>query len=914
MSKRAEVRRKQKEKKKAAEREKWAKNKSDREWIREQRKKVGLPVDDPTPTSSEAAYEQRETEQQLRKRVRRMSHQLLIAAAIGKQYREATMADHSGHVVRGADRGVSLQYRPFDARSDTSLTATDAMARSFRNWVNRKKAGRVRSRSSTPDTVVSGIETAGPEDTPSESGSNSSHNDNDDDAPTIAGPTALRAIIHDAAFTDEDNSDSDTDDDFSGFTGLDADDVSDEVMATAYAMLAAAKNTDRGRGRWADILANDIVESILLNRHATPSTVELNIPSTSDSDPGSGSDSDVVPAGMSGHNSRRRARGRHHNKNRNGARATKRKPKKATKTREKIPSELKAALNFLKQQRQQSALDRPPVLSSSRPEDDNSGGHKGASRWTPNKPVAPHQSVWDPTWWRSNTKDGDDGIRAGKLAAHRQPTDKMETGFITWAEQEAKFPRLDTGLRLHRVRGSRPLIFDPSTVDTRIWDPLNRTVVEPRTGTRAPLHLNPVTTHSLALWTMDRPGNEYSLDPIKLPDNPPVEDKKRPMPSTTLSQSQGATRNKGKGSGKPSFIRTAKIEIPTRETPAESTDESAVVASVHYPLRSPAAISISRSHPGGGQYDTARQTTPPPSYASFANIRPSLPGPPTPYPRAVVPDTPTVALYERGAASWKGDAMSIIEEKADEEVEAKEDEDERPAAFLPRPGTSGSGSGSGYGGSNQAKKRATEPDFGILESPSRKKRRTDVNDPADAESEEKERIKEAAVERELEPHSVHASNEVPPYDEPAAAAPGDKEEGYLSPEDQQLYSSTPEQRALNPQDDVAAPLIPEPELGSGAQEAQQELYDPEDDDDAQSVADPKSQELRDPGDDDDDDDDAQPTTPHVETADDATRGSGEKKSVRFQLSDGPSSGMRHGARRALGRYGRTTLRLGSLGP
>ncbi|KAI1112596.1 hypothetical protein F5Y14DRAFT_253581 [Nemania sp. NC0429] len=788
VSKRAEVRRKRQERKKAAENAKWAKVKRDREWIRKQRKEVGLPVEDPTPTPSETAYKQRveeaareETEERLRNRVRRVSHQLLIAAAIGKQYRELTVADHSGSVVPGGDQAVRLQYSPLDARSETSLTTTAAMARSFRNWVNRERAKHVRYRSDTPEPVVQENRAPVPE---MLGGSGGDDSPADDGASGIAGPTALRAIIHDAALTDEDGSDLDEDDDFGGLTGLDATEVSDEVMATAYSMLTTAESIDHGRGHWADILADDVLQFLMYDQPATsPSAAEFSVFPTS----GSGSDaghsdaqsdlSDEVNAAAV------RPLQKEANQKRNiwggiepddildprgGAEEVHYQEQSHGQTRTNYPPEVEAALIFLKQQRtperspapdsrrpkdgnlkQQQAPYRSPILVPPSPKDGNPGdnkapSHKASSYRKPNKPATPHRSVWDPTFWRINTKDPDDGVWAGKPAAHRQPKDETETGFITWAEQEEKFPRLDARLGLSRVRGSRSMFFDTSTFDTQIWDPLSRSVMEPRTGTRVPLHLNPVTIHSLALWTMDRYGSEFSLDPIQLPDNPPNEEKKRHMqPTTTLSQPpQGVAKSTGRGLRKVSFAEEAKtfaeedakMQMSTKGEPGESTDEPPpeIVASIHYPLRSPAATSISRpqTQTREGQHDNAGPRTPNTRFAtSFANIRPSLPGPPTPYPRAMpdTPSVPTVSLYEGGAASWNGDAaMPIVveeeeeaeegkggeEEKADEEGEAaKEDEDKRLVAYLQKLHTA-------PGGPNKIKHGLTELELDSLASPS----------------------------------------------------------------------------------------------------------------------------------------------------------------------------------------------------
>ncbi|KAI1631345.1 hypothetical protein F4809DRAFT_177157 [Biscogniauxia mediterranea] len=132
---------------------------TERRRLRGELKKLGEWVT-PSPTASEA--ERNEQNQlisdQLRlasykDRIRRSSAQLLIASAVGYQYRETTVAMRSGKLVDGADPAIPRRYRAFENRRTSSLSSTEFAARAFKNWINREKDLRGRSRSRSPSTV-----------------------------------------------------------------------------------------------------------------------------------------------------------------------------------------------------------------------------------------------------------------------------------------------------------------------------------------------------------------------------------------------------------------------------------------------------------------------------------------------------------------------------------------------------------------------------------------------------------------------------------------------------------------------------------------------------------------------------------------------------------------------------------------
>ncbi|KAI1811348.1 hypothetical protein GGS20DRAFT_113412 [Poronia punctata] len=244
----------------------------------------------------------------------------------------------------------------------------------------------------------------------------------------------------------------------------------------------------------------------------------------------------------------------------------------------------------------------------------------------PNAPTRADPTLYDAkNWW--NRKHAGDGLKAGAPMEQRLQVNagiQLETGFVTWDTQEKMFPRLDRRLALEGVGGLNPMVFDPETVEHQVWDPLNRALAERKAGKRLPLVLNPITTHSLARWTPSQFAGHVSRDPLQLPDNPAAEDKRRPLPSAVLAKPRA-------GKPKPINLRRSKWGSETRL----SVTGPAHVASIHYPLKSPTVTTISEptTHRADGSAASSR--------SSF--LKPSPPGPPTPYPRP--PDTPTVALY-----------------------------------------------------------------------------------------------------------------------------------------------------------------------------------------------------------------------------------------------------------------------------
>ncbi|TGJ84318.1 hypothetical protein E0Z10_g4450 [Xylaria hypoxylon] len=933
VSKRAKVRRARVEKKKATHAARWAEVNSNRQWLREKRKKLGLPVHDPTPTPSEAAYIDRVAEakakegaEKLRNRVRRLSHQLLLAAAIGKQYREATLADHSGHNAPGANPATVLAYKPFDARSDTSMSTTEAMARSFRNWANREKTNRFRPRSHSPSTVVASSRTTGPEDTPSGSSSDSSFTD--DYADGVLGALAL---VNGSGFPDEDDSDFD-DDDEEGLTSLSLGDISDEIKATAGAMLATAEDSADNQGDWADKLAKYVADIL-----TTPS------------------DDDLIALGKSFEaviksiqippNPKGAADKYSSKKNKKTAKKITKTNKTnvsgfptwyemnhGIKTEEEAIAEMKKqeqknkkASKLLKWERRQK---RKQKRLASLPKSSKPKSKKRSSR-KPNRPAAPDQSVWDPTWWQVNTEDPDDGAWAGKSEARTQPTDDVETGFVTWAEQEKRFPRLDERLRLHEIPPMNPIIFDPAMADTHAWDPINRAITEPKTGKREPLHLNPVTMHSLGRWS--EYGYVPSKVPVQMPDNPPTEVKKRPLSSVTFSMGANSQNKKAAGSSllggangnakKVSFTLTE----TTKTEPVDFTNPSAAVASVHYPLKSPTAQSISKSQPGG-QHDA--QTYPVGGVFSTVSGLRTPSGPPTPYPRG--PDTPTVALYNHGGIySLGGGDATALKESELRELER----DQRLAAFVQGFRTDGKGKGNSK---NDNGKRPATPRVPVEPPSLVKRRKTGASDrekentakvasivktPKVADAAKKEGL-DLGLARKYDEEELQTAHPSLMSEYVAARAALERSAGYPTTTVHKAAAVRFEaarsrlKAALN--EESAQKSAQVWQVGRARDAVDAEVKKPLWDQQVHplsSLVRPKAVG------------DGQNKNKHLWEQQQAyplsslarprpVGGDGEKKSVRFELQreGGPSDGMRDGARRALGRYGATSSRRGMLGP
>ncbi|KAI2643266.1 hypothetical protein GGS21DRAFT_6560 [Xylaria nigripes] len=772
-----------------------------------------------------------EKEKDLRKRIRRLSNQLLIAAAIGKQYREVTMADHSEHTVSGADPAVPLPNQPSDSRGETSMSAMEAISRAFRNWANGEKMKLLRSNSHATSAATADNQTGGPGDTPSGIGGSNDRSlaDHEGESSSDGG---MAPKTHGMAFRaiSSKYGPLEGDDDSIDLANLSPEDVSDNIMATAYVTLAAASNVKRDLYDWADVLTEDILEDL---SHWDPTTSQLTQP---------GSD---------------------------------------------LPEGVKMALDFLQYLKQQaSGKGAAKTTNRSIPKskyDDTYNKGRGLSERRPNQPAVPSPSTYDPSKWVINIKDADDGAWVCKEAewcGHKKPRDQTETGFVTWKEQEALFPHLDARLRLHDVMGPNHMIFDPATVDSRVWDPLNRIVAEPKTGTRAPLRLGPITTLSLSRWMASGFGIEYPIDPIQFPEDPMLEYRKRHSRPASLSLPNVLKNKMGKNSAARAitegpgmtrnitFASLVNKAAPSKEMPSQPTNQKTPVASVHYPLKSPSATYI--SIPRLETYDDARQDTNLPNFATFAVAKSRPPTPPTPRSRVAMPPTPTVALYEHPIPSpvvvrapiavssnnkdQKPETVSPNIPKPSFSAQAKpEDQVDTPLTVTANLATI----------QDDSKKRPTEPTTSSV-----KRRRTSTMLRDYAHYSGSDSGKENAV-----AYSVHAPSPVRTYLTTTAKPK------WIAEEDESSSSG-----------------------GGGG------------------------------GDDDDDDEDGEaktewaadllphPTTTrvHDEVAADGTDDGGSPlksgKSVRFDLSGGLNDVMRYEAKRAIGRYNLTSRRRGSLDP
>ncbi|KAI1822833.1 hypothetical protein F4861DRAFT_359375 [Xylaria intraflava] len=819
-----------------------------------------------------------------------MSHQLLIAAAIGKQYREVATAYHSGHAVPGADGPVPLRFQSFDA--------TDTMARAFRDWANREKRNRFRSQSHTPETVIAESRTTGPEDTPSASrvsndGSfTDDSDDNDDGGAGLAGGTgrsatqrygmAFRAIsstfgLDDDGDDDDDDDDDDEDDDDGDDTdlvNLDSKDVSDEIMATAYDLLSTATSDQRGHHDWADMFADDILGGLARWDPLISSHLSGGVSSTHSNNESSGGHKSKIPLGG------------------------KQGFEESANFGNNLPRGVKTALDFL-QYLKQRAPDEARVTGHPVPRSDHNthGNNKGLSERNPNKLTAPDPDIYNPSRWLVNTQDANDGewvCKEAERRGHKNPRDQMETGFVTWDEQEARFPCLDTRLHLHDVSGPYPVIFDPATVDSQVWDPLNRMVVESKIGMRTPLRLNPITTHSLARWTPLHFGIEYPLDPIRLPDQPMTEDKRRPLPSATLTMPHAMRRKMDDGPKgivstgnrsvrkKATFAPTAKMAVLSEEMPSQLAIQEIHVASVHYPLKSPSATSISR--PSLKKYDNDGQSANAATRA-IAKYRPR--SPPTPYPRLAMPATPTVALYEHPASTTPESTSShpaspMFESGISYPARSPSEEDQSLAAFFPNAKASAAqfpssatalmAQATPIHSQDDSKKRVAEPS----NSPAKRRRMSILE--IDISSSGSDSGKENGT-----TFSFHAPS---PMRTPSTAAvtprwiadvEGRSSSGDSDPEDMDTESESESEAEADVRERSASP--------------ESHATTVETLDEGQAAEDVTSP--------------APPThgsQPH------------SAKSVRFDLREGASAVMQRHARRAIGRYNRTIERQGPLGP
>ncbi|KAI1280142.1 hypothetical protein F5Y07DRAFT_335388 [Xylaria sp. FL0933] len=490
------------------------------------------------------------------------------------------------------------------------------MARAFRNWANQEKAyrARFRSPSSSPPAIALGGQTTGPGAITNESRSGSALAGDD------AGVAAAMSLIYDDTFWDEDgvenSEDEDEDeDDVCGLASLSFNDVSDEIKLTAYAMLAAVEDNQDGRQDWTDLLATKVLK--YLSPSPTTSSVEKGLRF--------GFGSGDRP-GDSSHNQKTGPEYR---------KATSTVPKwpgntpgqeRASKSPDFGLDKSKSTMKFLNRQAQH--LPRLASLGATPRPCANGKGTGMGSNTTP--------SLWDLEYWQVGEDDGRKW--SAKPASWTQPTDAMETGFVTWEEQERRFPRLDDRLRMREVgnRSKQPTIYNPETVDTEVWDPFSRASAEAKTDRREPLHLNAITMLSLDRWMASGLGIDFPRIPIPQPPNPPVGEKKRRLPFSMLPQgvkTEEGKKKKTPGKGESLVGGSLKLKGITRKKVAFS----ATPTKLSTPLGSPTAQCLSRSRPAGkhdaGEHCQKEQFVfAGPRY--LAGVGKKVNSPPTPYPFA----------------------------------------------------------------------------------------------------------------------------------------------------------------------------------------------------------------------------------------------------------------------------------------
>ncbi|KAI0157347.1 hypothetical protein GGR57DRAFT_500967 [Xylariaceae sp. FL1272] len=354
-----------------------------------------------------------------------------------------------------------------------------------------------------------------------------------------------------------------------------------------------------------------------------------------------------------------------------------------------------AARRYLRMRRQQVNAVRPtrtrnaPRGSASCENYDNGLGPSGR---LPNRPRRPNRNIYDPRKWRILT-DQNDGQRVRNVPLvkrTKQPDPCIETGWITWKEQQRRFPSLKRRLHLHDVSPEGAAVWIPERDQIEVWDPINRIVAENSTVERRPMKLNPITLHALARYVPTEHAMDHSVDPVQLPDNPTTDTKTRPMSSARTwagkhrvkktqkkkSQKKGTVQREKQGTmqqekqatmqreQKGTMQREKKVHFAastagaayagyvapdnnnkhssvlstSKKTPSltpmdfGSAPPSPTVAEVHYPLKSPKTTSIS--------YPELPEAT------AFYAAPKSPAAPPTPFPyQTSFPDTPTVALY-----------------------------------------------------------------------------------------------------------------------------------------------------------------------------------------------------------------------------------------------------------------------------
>ncbi|KAI1436057.1 hypothetical protein GGR50DRAFT_267011 [Xylaria sp. CBS 124048] len=533
-----------------------------------------------------------------------MATQLLVAAALVEQHRE---------VISGDDQVMTEQDR-----DEADMGAADAIARAFRDWTNGEK---LNARHSS---------TSGSEDSSSWSSDvdgSSLADDDGDDVESVGGNSIGNSMAHGMAFQgisskfrpEDHNGGNITD-----FVDLDLKDVSRAIKAKAHALLGNATSTSKSLGDWADKLANDILDG--LSGWLPPTSTKKKGGKGKGGNRGQSRDQVRFDDSIDINN---------------------------------LPKEVKIALDFLKLLRQQAANEGTGTMGTM-------GQYitRSSRQRQPSTLADPDPDVYDPSRWRRNLTDYNDGIWVRKVAEKsglKEPAFEMETGWITWEEQEKMFPSLGSRLKLQDVRGPHPNIFKAETVDKYVWDPLDRMINEPKNGPRQPLHLGPITMHSLARWRQHEFGFHHPLNPLQFPKRPDTVDKRLPLPSTTLARPNTAAKNTSTSPRSASresysslkwatFPSSVSSAAPSKEIHSQLASQNTPVASVWYPLNSPSATSISMAispkaktaeNHGGARQGSANATTP-------ATAKSDTASPLTPRWRGgTAPVTPTVVLYKR---------------------------------------------------------------------------------------------------------------------------------------------------------------------------------------------------------------------------------------------------------------------------
>ncbi|KAI5919104.1 hypothetical protein F4810DRAFT_724909 [Camillea tinctor] len=569
---RARKRRERRQKLLKRERDREEAQAEDRRRTRQQLKELGEWVT-PSPTTSEADRnaQNRLISEQMRlasykDRIRRTSAQLLIASAVGYQWRETTVAMQSGKLVPGADPAIPRYYRAFENRRTSSLSSTEFTARAFKNWINREKDLRGRSRSRSPSTVR--MSSRSSTTTSSSSGDSGFGFGNIFGNPSSPDNSSHYSGVGDL-FGDSSTSSSGGSGDGSGDSGdevsammavahetFDPDEFNSDTLIVAQAMMAQA-TTLPGPGSWMSKLASLF-----------------------------------------------------------GMKKSKLTSSKNAKT--KIPLSSK---NF---QKTFAALFKnlcPPT------EDNPCGGKNGPSSRPPNKPPPRHRAVYDPKLWGQlfNNNDQmlvDEVLGQGAFASlgNSQAPPDVETGWLTWDQSEERYPTLDKTLFLHKLKRDAP-----EGQKGGVWNALHKVLRESKLplAQRKPLPLGPTTVLALQGLPLSKDTDMYSTVPLNLPSKASDHLMKTPGPSAApmpLVGPYGTTP-----AGPPPMPQPSSIPQNTGSQPMAQKGQKGTVASQHkFPASAPAVTTFNQAN---AQTQSQNSTKKPPSPQGPSASNPPKKGP-----------------------------------------------------------------------------------------------------------------------------------------------------------------------------------------------------------------------------------------------------------------------------------------------